>query len=315
MLCPPVLFIVFNRPETTAQVFSRIKEARPGQLFIAADGPRLHHIDDKTLCRQVRSIVNDVDWPCEIHTLFRDKNVGCKMGVLGAINWFFEHVEQGIILEDDCLPAPDFFIYCYELLNRYKGNPKILSINGYNFGYRPVSLTSYFFTRYMNMWGWATWRRSAQKIDYQLDEWGRKNKKLFLYTRLRTTVFDFDWKWVKRWRKTFDELTQKNVDTWDYYWIYAGLKHRLYSIVPHRNLIQNIGFNESATHTHDSRHPITKIDVSSLDFPLLHPRTVVRDIVYEEECVKKVWHSYFRKNFVYQLWAFYRDVLRPECEE
>ena len=163
----------------------------------------------------------------------------------------------------------------------------------------------------MNMWGWATWRRSAELIDYNLLEWGKKNKNLFLISRLRNSLFDLDWKWLKRWRRTFDDLTEKNVDTWDYYWIYAGLKNRTFSIVPHQNLIQNIGFHENATHTKAVEHPIGKINTHPMDFPIKHPRKISNNVLFEEQYIKKIWQLYYRKGFAYQLWLLYDDVIKP----
>ena len=149
-------------------------------------------------------------------------------------------------------------------------------------------------------------------IDYELKSWQDMWKNLFLYSRLGSSPFDFDWKWVKNWRVTFDNLIAKNADAWDYFWIFSGLKHRLLSIVPNRNLIQNIGFHESATHTRDLSHPVSKIQTLPMEFPLEHPQKVMRNTFFEEEYVKKIWQSYFRKNFGYQLRAWYRDVIHPE---
>lgn len=306
----PVLFIIFNRPETTKEVFGQIKKAQPRQLFIAADGPRVDQPTDHNLCKQARSIIDQVDWPCELQTLLHKENLGCKFGPITAINWFFSHVEQGIILEDDCVPDLSFFQYCSELLERYKDNKKILSINGHNLGYISKYDYSYSFTRYMNMWGWATWRRSLDLIDYELEDWETINKNWFLYTSLRSSVFDFDWKWVKNWRNTYVDLLEKEVDAWDYYWIYAGFRHRLLSVVPHKNLINNIGFNANATHTKSKDHLIGKTINEKMNSPLVHPKRISRNTDYEENYVKKIWQSYERKPFFYQLWAFYDDVIK-----
>ena len=111
-----VLFIIFNRPDTTKKVFDQIKAGKPGRLYIAADGPRMNRPGEEVLCRQTREIINDVDWPCEVKTLFRQTNQGCKEAVSSAIAWFFENEEEGIILEDDCLPNNSFFRFCDTLL-------------------------------------------------------------------------------------------------------------------------------------------------------------------------------------------------------
>jgi len=308
-----VLLIIFNRPESTNLVFERIRQAKPGQLFIAADGPRPDRVGEAELCAQTRSVVNRVDWDCEVHTLFREQNLGCKQAVRSALDWFFQHVEEGIILEDDCVPDPSFFPYCQELLEKYRDNPKILSISGFNFGYSPLNApASYSFSRYMNMWGWATWRRSLKLIDYEVKDWNEMDKVGFLHRGTRSLFFDFDWKWIKDWRKTFDDLINCHVDTWDYYWFFAAFKHKMLTIFPHQNLVENIGFNQQATHTHNEDSHITRIQSGSISFPLVHPERIARNVYFEEKFIKKVWQSYNRRNLIYQLKTFAREELFPK---
>ena len=154
-----LLFLVFNRPDTTRQVFEAIRRAKPPRLYVAADGPREGKFGEVERVEEVRIIATAVDWPCEVKTLFRDKNLGCKKGVSSAITWFFEQEEQGIILEDDCLPNRSFFYFCEELLNLYKQNEKIYMISGYNSqGQWRVESQDYFFSYLAGISARATWR-------------------------------------------------------------------------------------------------------------------------------------------------------------
>src|SRR5450759_4497034 len=116
----PVLFLIFNRSDTTQQVFNQIRQIKPKYLFVAADGPRLDRPVEIEKCLETKSIIQQIDWDCELKSLFSETNLGCRVGVSSAITWFFENVEQGIILEDDCLPDLSFFPYCENLLNKYK---------------------------------------------------------------------------------------------------------------------------------------------------------------------------------------------------
>ena len=129
----PVLFLIFNRPDTTQQVFDEIRKARPEQLYVAADGPRKDQSADYELCKKTRDIIQQVDWDCKVFTCFRDENLGCKRSVSSAIDWFFSHVEEGIILEDDCVPDQSFFPFCQELLEKYRDDTRIMMISGNNF--------------------------------------------------------------------------------------------------------------------------------------------------------------------------------------
>ena len=168
----PVVLIVFNRPEVTKIVFERIRQARPGLLMLVADGPRERRQGEPDACRQVRQIVEHVDWPCEVLKNYSDTNMGCGARVASGIDWVFQHVEQAVILEDDCLPDPTFFRFCEELLDRYRYEERVMQISGSNFlfGRRAVEV-SYYFSRYPLCWGWATWRRAWRHFDFNMQTW------------------------------------------------------------------------------------------------------------------------------------------------
>jgi hypothetical protein len=165
-----LLFLVFNRPDQTAAVFEAIRQARPSKLYVAADGPREKRPEEKELCAAVRRIATAIDWPCDLHTLLRPTNLGCRAAVTEALNWFFELEPEGIILEDDCLPGPSFFRYAAELLECYRHDQRIMCITGG----RPVAGTTYGAASYLvsiyNMcgWGWASWRRAWALNDPRL---------------------------------------------------------------------------------------------------------------------------------------------------
>ena len=172
MLNTPILFLIFNRPEITARVFQEIRKAKPKQIYIAADGPRIDHPDDTALCNKTRQICDSIDWDCEVKTLFREENLGCQLAVSNAIDWFFKHESEGIILEDDCLPSQSFFHFCAELLDFYRDDEEIMCISGNNFQQgRGDDEESYYFSRYPHCWGWATWRRAWNKYDHDMSRW------------------------------------------------------------------------------------------------------------------------------------------------
>src|SRR5271165_4717676 len=168
----PILFLVFNRPETTRRVFETIRAARPPKLYVSADGPRAGRAGEPQRCDEARRIATSVDWPCEVKTLFRDANLGCKMGVSTGISWFFDQEPEGIILEDDIVPLPSFFDYCDELLARYRDDERVAMISGCN----PIANDfrvdeSYFFARFCGIWGWASWRRAWRHYDVNISAW------------------------------------------------------------------------------------------------------------------------------------------------
>src|ERR1700726_626208 len=173
-LTTPVTFIVFNRPERTAEVFAAIRAARPSQLFVIADGPRANMEADASKCAAVRAVIAGVHWPCQVRRCFSDANIGLRRNISEGLDWVFDQVERAIILEDDCLPHPSFFPFCEELLNHYAEDRQIAMISGTNFDpahLAPSGDESYYFSRFCHIWGWATWRRAWKLCDHEMKEW------------------------------------------------------------------------------------------------------------------------------------------------
>ncbi len=267
--CPlitPVLFMIFNRPDTTQKVFNAIRQAKPKQLFIAADGPREGKEGEKEECKQVKKIIEQVDWDCEVKTLFRDNNLGCKIGVSSAIDWFFKQVEEGIILEDDCLPSQSFFWFCQELLTRYKTDNRVGSINGCNHYNDGIKIKEdYFFSYHERIWGWATWRNTWKNFDINIMYWPKiKKEKIhfnFFHNKKQALFMEEIW----------DKCYNKKIDTWDYQWVLYKLINAYSAIVSNKNLITNIGFLENATHTQNPNNEKANFPRCEIDFPLQHP--------------------------------------------
>lgn len=270
-MTPPILFLIFNRPDLTQQSFASIREAQPKQLFIAADGPRPDREGEAALCEETRSIVAEVDWECDVKTLFREENLGCRQAVSSAISWFFEHVEEGIILEDDCVADPTFFPFCADLLTRYRDDERVMCITGNNFQQGRIRGTaSYYFSVYNHCWGWATWRRAWQKYDLQMTRWPEFRDSYKLNQLLTPSASD-------KWREIFNSVFQGSVDTWDYQWTFSCWLNGGLTATPNGNLVRNIGFDHRATHTTDTQSTNSKLPVKPLVFPLVHPAGIEQD--------------------------------------
>jgi len=284
----PVLFIIFNRLDTTEQVFEKIRQAKPPRLYVAADGPREGIESEKEKVLNVREIVTKVDWPCEVKTLFRNKNLGCKMGVSTAINWFFEYEEQGIILEDDCVPHLDFFIFCEYLLDRYSKDERVSVITGNNFqNGKWRGDNSYYFSKYNHVWGWASWRRAWKYYQGDISFWPEWKNSINWLKYIPDKIER------RYWEKNFNKMYLNQIDTWDYAWV-ASIWHKNgLTITPNVNLVSNIGFGSKSTHTINKNDKLNNIPTKEIGI-LRHPKTIHRNL----EADRYVFDNHFNGKYM-----------------
>lgn len=275
----PILFLIFKRPDTTAKVFEVIRSMRPARLFIGADGPREDREDEVEKCEETRAIVSQVDWPCEVRTLFQEKNLGCRGAPPAAITWFFEHVEEGIILEDDVLPSKDFFYFCQELLARFRDDTRIMAVNGSSMPTPRIrqKQSSYYFSNWDHIWGWATWRRAWAYYDLSMDKYEKAIQGEYFYDGYTSLDEHYYWK------NTLDRsyYHSESVTWWDHQWVFARRINSGLVAVPTRNMVVNLGFGHEATNTHTVRWQAPQVE--KMEFPLRHPDIIMQDRVTDDE--------------------------------
>lgn len=240
----PVLVIIFNRPEATKQLFERLAIIQPQKLYIIADAPRAGVEQDVVLCNETRAIFKQIDWKCDIKTKYNTKNMGCDATVISGINWFFEHEEMGIILEDDCIPSISFFYFCEKMLEIYKTNPDIALICGTNYLDRPLSKKyDYYIGDFMHTWGWATWKHIWDSVD-----WSKRFSSAAITDKLLSCFHN----------KSFAEIMHNNIINsyacspvnWDAVFFINNIFENKKGIIPNINMISNVGF--TGTHFNNS---------------------------------------------------------------
>lgn len=292
MYTTPILFLIFSRPDTTQQVFERIREIKPTRLYVAADAPREGRPEEKLRCEETRAIIKQIDWPCELKTLYRDTNLGCKMAVSSAITWFFEQEEYGVILEDDCLPDLSFFPFCEELLIRYKDDDRIGHIGGNNFfpGIVRQGL-SYDLCSICHIWGWASWRRAWKNYDVNFRYWEEAKEHPYMLKSL------FRNSWERIYFSSFiaDTLAgNRGINTWDVQYFFMLRVQNQLSVYPAVNLVTNIGLNTvGATHT-TKKNKKAYVLSQPMPFPLKHPGYMLSNKEIDYTTVRKNFFSYKR---------------------
>ena len=298
MLSKPVAFMVFNRPVTTRRVFEAIRRAKPPKLFVVADGPRADRENENKICAEVRAITEKIDWECEVYRNYADENMGCKERMASGITWVFQHVDECIIIEDDILPDDSFFFFAETMLDKYRDDSRVMLVSGCSrlFG-SPVndisqwSEYSYTFSKISEVWGWATWKRVWDDMDYEMtfqnDEYAMKTFDSMNYNP-----------YVKKSIKKMGEMRRKQWESthkltaWTYQFRMIRHLQSQLVIVPTKNLVSNIGVTGDATHATDSLQKMPKgiqqvffIPTYDYEFPLKHPKYVMCDTEYD----KLVW--------------------------
>jgi len=242
----PILLLTWRRPDTTKQVVDALRSVSPTNLYVASDGPR--NKQEAIKVKETRDLIDQkIDWPCHVSTLYSAANQGCEQGVSKAISWFFTHVEEGIILEDDCVPHQDFFSYCKQLLDFYRDDLRIWCISGNNFQDGVCrGQATYYFSRFNHCWGWATWRDRWNHYDDQNKLWSELRNSPSCQKSIFPNPVERDY-WLEIWNSVFG---CNSPDSWAYRWALVCMSNRALTCLPNSNLVFNIGFGEDSTHTH-----------------------------------------------------------------
>ena len=283
----PVLLIFFNRPEKARRIIESLRLIKPSKIFIACDGARHGNTNDRVNCLKTRELVDTIDWSCEVKKLFQESNLGCGKGPYTAISWFFSHVKEGIILEDDSLPGDSFFNFTSEMLDKYRDDKRVMHITGNNFQFgRKRNDDSYYFSKIPHGAGFATWKRAWELMDLKLTIWPQLRDENWLYDVCNSK------KEYEMWYNIFEECYQgKQDDAYDYQWTFCCFFNNGLSINPNVNLVSNIGWDSEGTHT-VYNSIFANIPIGELPLETNHPKAVVVNKKFDNITLRQ---NYFKK--------------------
>lgn len=305
----PISFHIFNRPETTRKVFKEIKRIKPCQLFITADGPRKHVVSDDDNCKKTRAIIDEIDWECEVFTNFSSVNKGSYQSTSEGITWVFKHVTKAIILEDDCVPHPSFFQFCHQLLNYYENDERIALISGNNFQLAGNKTPySYYFSRYTHIWGWATWKRTWDKVDLTMQYWPE-----FRDMKGLNAIFSRKHE-QQHWYQLYQAMYEgKKGPHWDYQLSLSTYMNNSLTVLPNTNLISNIGFGEDAANC-KKQSDFHSLTTQAMNFPLHHPPFINRYVDADDFTERNIFSRsiiyFFTTKLINYLPSYLRQILR-----
>lgn len=275
----PVLFCTFNRLECTKKVFERIGEVKPAKLYLLSDGPRENVKGEDEKVAAVREYLEShIDWECQVYKNFAEKNMGCGRRISSGISWAFEHEEELIIIEDDCLPDLSFFRYCQELLELYRENENVMLIGGANDIGMSDGKDSFFFAPWLENWGWATWKRTWEQYDYDISDWKDRE----IPSSMKALMDD---ETIKVYAGLFDSVYTHSLDTWDYQLQYLIYKKGALTVIPNKCLVKNIGFGSDATHT--KKKPVNMYsEAHEMVFPMQIPLQIKNNEIFLNKALK-----------------------------
>ncbi|MCF8196375.1 MAG: hypothetical protein K9J38_10295 [Polynucleobacter sp.] len=277
----PVLFLTYNRLDTATAVFEAIRKYKPQELYFVSNAPRPNDTTDKERVLRVREILNAVDWECRVIKLIRDDHLPVRESIATAIDWFFDQVECGVILEDDVVPDQAFFSFCHRLLDKYKDDSRIMMITGFNPFGGHIESNQYFYSENPSIWGWATWRERWHLYDLNMDAWPNPSFLNYLSKKFPTKI-------QKYYKNAFDGVWSRKSNTWDYQWTYTILSNYGLVIKPFANLISNIGVLGQHSIVRDENHFISygKLNVDLLDGPKGMIPDVTQDYWFYDKKIK-----------------------------
>ncbi len=292
-----VLILFFNRPERLAEVFAEVKKARPSRLFLYQDGARdRRDTPGIEACRRIVDSDN-IDWECDVHRLYQEKNYGCDPSEYISQKWAFSMTDKCIVLEDDDVPSQSFFPFCKELLDRYEDDPRVWMIAGFNSEETVPVSESYFFTSVFSIWGWASWKRVVDTWDdtYSwLDDRQQLGKveSVIREKHLRSDIIP-----MCRDHKASGKAYYESI-FWASMLLHGGL-----AVMPSLNMINNRGVSDDSTHFQGSLRTMPRrlrrqftMPRHEIAFPLIHPTeikeyTPFKDAVY----LRNAWNHPWRK--------------------
>lgn len=290
----PVVLIVFKRIETTKQVFEEVRKMQPKDFYIISDAARAQRSEEVQKVIEVRKYIeNHIDWECRLHKIYAEENMGCERRVTTGLTQVFQEVDRAVILEDDCVPHPDFFRYCKEMLDKYEMDERVMLISGSKLAQNYPVKEDYLFTFLAGIWGWATWRRAWEYYDYSMKIWPEFRKQRVLYQLLPVGAAQII-------EGELERVYEGRINSWAYRWLLARLNQRALGIVPKHNLINNVGFSdEDATHTKGKN--VVTFQVQEMAFPLKENSCVLPDCEYEKAVEKVYYRTPALKKWIYSV--------------
>lgn len=234
-----VIVFSYNRSRHLKKVIDGLKKNRGvSKLYIFQDGLKCE--EHRVEWERVHSVIKEINW-CQVEYKLSPYNKGLAKSIVDGVNSVFADNNAVIVLEDDCVPHPQFMEYMTNALKKYEMNKKVYHIGASS---EPVDVvpngTDAYFLGRINSWGWGTWK----------DRWEQFSNDYKMLGKVKADPELNDW--FKLWGQDLESHILGNIygttDTWAAFWALTVIIKKGYCMSPYESLINNIGFDGTGVH-------------------------------------------------------------------
>jgi len=237
----PIVLFVYNRPQHTLKTLEALMQnelAEKSELFIYCDGPKPNaKKEDLDKIDAVHTIILKKQWCKKVHIIKAEVNKGLANSIVAGVTEIVNRYGKIIVLEDDIVTSKGFLRYMNEALNLYENEPKIMHIGSYlpyTNSYRKLPET--FLSRFMSCWGWATWKTSWNKANWNESE---------LYEQIKDPKVrnEFNLEGVLNFHEQLENNIDGSINTWAIKWFASIFLCNGLCLYPSHSFTKNIGFD------------------------------------------------------------------------
>lgn len=249
----PIILFVYNRPEHTLQTLealSRNELADKSVLYIYSDGPKEEANDDQTKrIQQVKDIIRQKQWCKEVHIIEQKKNKGLADSIIDGVTEIINQYGKVIVLEDDLETGKGFLRFMNDGLEKYEREESVFQIAGFLFPIRKIrKRNSAYFLPLTTTWGWATWKRAWDQINFHPADWKTlmKDKQLSYHFNL-DGVYDYT-------NMLMRQMNDHGYGSWGILFWWSVFKHNGLVLYPDHTLVQHRDTERTGTHKGNYNH-------------------------------------------------------------
>lgn len=276
----PIVMFVYNRADHFTQTYealAKCPEAKDSILYIFSDGPK--NDKDEPQVKKVRKTAKEFasrkDFK-EVNISESIKNSGLAKSIIRGVTAVLDKHGKAIIIEDDNIASPFLLNYFNRGLDFFVSNKTIGSLSGYT----PVipfpdEYCYDIFSSYRSCsCCWATWKDRWKNIDWDLKHFSEFVSNKEAVKKLNMTGND---RLIRLYRQT-----KEHGSSWSVRFGAHLVKNDWLTIYPRYSYIENIGCDETGTHSREQDKESMTVNLSNaIQNPKFEPVPFSKEIQRE----------------------------------